>query len=87
MAKGKKSSGKSYTSKGERRNCYGVKERDPCTRVLNKMDALRKGKDVVFTIENPNRGETNKPFIKVRISGRDFVKNRTRGYQMKEVEA
>jgi hypothetical protein len=87
MAKGKKSSGKHYTSKGERRNSYGVKERNPCQRMLNKMAALNKGKDVVFTIENPNKNETNKRFIRVRVSGREFIKNRTRGYQMKEVEA
>lgn len=81
MAKGKKSSGKNYTSKGERRNSYGVKERDPRKRVLNKMAALRKGKDVVFTIENPNKNETNKPFIKVRISGRERIKQG--GFMMK----
>lgn len=42
-------------------------------RVLNQMAALRKGKDVVMTIANPNKEQTNKKFIKVRISGKDFV--------------
>jgi len=79
MAKGKKASGKHYTSKGERRNSYGVKERNPAQRMLNKMAALNKGKDVVFTIENPNKNETNKPFIKVRVSGRDHLKRLAMG--------
>jgi len=42
-------------------------------RVLNQMAALRKGKDVVMTIANPNKEQTNKKFIKVRISGKEFV--------------
>lgn len=42
-------------------------------RALFKMDALNKGKNVTFTIENPNKSETNKPFIKMKISGKDWV--------------
>lgn len=42
-------------------------------RVLNQMAALRKGKDVVMTIANPNKEQTNKKFIKVRISGKEFI--------------
>lgn len=42
-------------------------------RVLNQMKALRQGKDVVMTIANPNKEQTNKKFIKVRISGKEFV--------------
>lgn len=42
-------------------------------RILNQMAALRKGKDVVMTIANPNKEQTNKKFIKVRISGKEFV--------------
>jgi hypothetical protein len=42
-------------------------------RVLNQMAALRKGKDVVMTIANPNKEQTNKKFIKVRMSGKEFV--------------
>jgi hypothetical protein len=30
-----------------------------------KIEAFRKGKNVVLTIANPNKAETNKPFIKV----------------------
>ena len=44
-------------------------------RVLNQMDALHKGKDVVMTIANPNKEQTNKRFIKVRMSGREYVQS------------
>ena len=56
-------------------------------RVLNQQKALRQGKDIVVTIENPNKTETNKPFIRQRISGKsylDHIKNKT--YIMKEVQ-
>ncbi len=42
-------------------------------RILNQMAALRKGKDVVMTVANPNKEQTNKKFIKVRISGKEFI--------------
>lgn len=77
MGKGKKASGKTYTSKGERRSSISTRNMHTAAqRVLFKMDALAKGKDVVFTIENPNKNETNKRYIKVRVSGKDFVKQR-----------
>ena len=82
MGKGKRASGKNYTSKGERssvnkkitnamRSDY-MKSPD---RMLNQQRALAQGKDIVMTIANPNREETNKRFIKVKVSGRDYVKN------------
>jgi hypothetical protein len=37
------------------------------------MAALKAGKDVVITIANPNKEQTNKRFIKVRLSGKDYV--------------
>lgn len=80
---GKKSSGKHYTSKGERRSSISTKNRDPGQRLLNQLDALIKGKDVVMTIQNPNKNETNKRLIKTKISGKQFVKKRLNGYQMK----
>lgn len=70
MAKGKKSSGTSSTSKGERRSSISTRNTDPAQRMLNKIAALRKGKNAVFTIENPNKNETNKRFIKVRVNGK-----------------
>lgn len=74
MGKGKKASGNNYTSKGERRSSMRTPNRDPAQKILNKMKALDKGKDVVFTIENPNKNETNKRFIKVKVSGKSWLK-------------
>lgn len=42
-------------------------------RIMNQLRALQKGKDVVMTIPNPNKEQTNKRFIKVRVSGKDYV--------------
>lgn len=74
MAKGKKSSGKNYTSKGERKSSISTKIKDPALTLLRKMDALSKGKDVWFTIDNPNKNETNKRKIRVKRSGREWLK-------------
>lgn len=35
-------------------------------RVINQLQAWKKNKNVVLTIENPNKNETNKRFIKVK---------------------
>ena len=72
MARGKKSSGKNYTSKGERRNVVNGKRKSANKSELetasNKMKAFRKGKMVWLTIPNPNKNETNKKFVKVIAS-------------------
>jgi ribosomal protein L21E len=74
MAKGKKSSGKHYTSKGERSNTSrwlknacrrDYLENRKIERTNNQMNAFLKGKRVMLTIENPNKNETNKKFIRV----------------------
>ena len=69
MGRGK--SRDSYTSKGERRNVSKKwtkmlrLERKESDRGFNQFDAYLKGKNVVLTIKNPNKNETNKPFIRV----------------------
>ena len=72
MARGKKSSGKNYTSKGERRNVVNGKRKSNDVSYLdavsNKMEAVKKGKLVWLTVPNPNTNETNKKFIKVKAS-------------------
>ena len=64
---GKKSSRTSQTSKGERRSvANGLgDDRTELKKMLDKMDAFRKGKNVMLTIPNPIKSETNKPFIRV----------------------
>jgi hypothetical protein len=42
-------------------------------RVANQLAALKAGKDVVMTIPNPNKEQTNKKFIRVKVSGREYV--------------
>ena len=67
MAK-KGGSGKTYTSKGERRSSMKTSSRNASDRLLNQQRAWLAGKNVVVTIENPNKNQTNKPFIKVNGS-------------------
>lgn len=85
MAKGKKSSGVTKTSNGERRSSMstagiGVTDGD---KMLNKMAAVKNGKDIVITIENPNKNETNKRFIKYKVNGRAYQKYLQGGAEMK----
>ena len=67
MGRGK--SRDSYTSKGERPNVsrrwLKLTRKDNDDRTYNQWDAFQKGKNVVLTIKNPNKNETNKPFIRV----------------------
>jgi hypothetical protein len=39
-------------------------------RHMNQLHAWRKGKRVILTIQNPNKNETNKPYI--RVNARDY---------------
>ena len=74
MAKGKSSSGKNYTSKGERSNVSsktlsGIrKEKYEGDKMLDLQRAWVKGQNPWMTIENPNKNETNKKFIRVRMN-------------------
>lgn len=71
---GKKSSGKTYVSKGERNCVSTVTRRDmrrntsEADKLLNKQRAWMKGSDPWVTIANPNKEEKDKPFIRVRYS-------------------
>ncbi len=76
---GKKKSRAQYTSKGQRRNVskwvrkQARKETTPLQRTLNQQVAFRKGKNVMVTIPNPSKTETNKPFI--RVSAKEIWKS------------
>lgn len=72
MAKGKKSTGHSYISKGQHSNVKQSTLRDMRAesnalgaRVRNQQAAFIKGKKVMVTIANPNAAEKDKPFIRV----------------------
>ena len=82
---GKKRTRASQTSKGERRNVVNglSDDRTELQRVNDKMRAHLKGKNVMLTIENPNKSETKKPFIRVpakqewRHTGKFIMKDRS----------
>jgi hypothetical protein len=71
MAK-KGGSGKTYTSKGERKSSIGTKGVGvtPFEKMNRKMAAKEKGKRVVITVANPNAAETNKPFVRVMFDAK-----------------
>lgn len=64
-----------YTSKGERSSMNRQvtnsirKDRSYGDRLSNQLNAWAKGKRTMVTIENPNKNETNKRFI--RVEGND----------------
>ena len=69
---GKKKSRSTQTSKGERRSLardiVKATRRDymqSSERGQNQLSAFLRGKNVVLTIENPNKNETNKRMIRV----------------------
>jgi hypothetical protein len=71
---GKKSSGKTYVSKKERQNVSQKtlnsirRERLDAEGVINRQRAWVNGKNPWVTIENPNKEQTNKKFIRVRMN-------------------
>ena len=67
---GKKKSRTQYTSKGvvgrpTRSRKRHWEEGYQSDRIMNQLKAYLQGKRVMLTIANPNKNETNKPFIKV----------------------
>ena len=72
---GKKRHSTGYRSKGERKNVSNWSKRaarkdwnGSFGQLIAKHDAWKKGKRVMLTIENPNKNETNRPFIRVEAS-------------------
>jgi len=78
---GKKSSGKHYTSKGERISSISTKNTDPGQRLLNQLRALSKGKNVVITLPETtktlnNKGEPIVKMVKTKVDGKAWLKRR-----------
>ena len=72
---GKKRLSSGYQSKGERdcvnRSVVKATRRDymnSTERITNQLAAFLRGKNVMLTIPNPNKNETNKRFIRVPAS-------------------
>tara|TARA_X000001036_G_scaffold55355_1_gene44981 strand:- start:2995 stop:3234 length:240 start_codon:yes stop_codon:yes gene_type:complete len=67
---GKKRLSSGYTSKGEVGNSLKTRLRHgdegyASQRMQNQLTAFLKGKRVMVTMANPNKNETNKPYIRV----------------------
>lgn len=84
---GKKTHSSGNVSKGERRSSMktGSDHVHPGIKMIRKLDALKKGKDVTFTIANPNKTQTNRPYIKYKVRGKDYLKYIQGGSDMKGV--
>lgn len=79
MAKGKGGKSKGFVSQGIHSNVSAATKRAVRSeyvasgeRLLNQIKASRAGKRTMVTIENPNKEETNKPFI--RVEGKSWFK-------------
>jgi len=88
----KKSSGKHYTSKGERVSSISTKNTDPGQRLLNQIRALNKGKDVVITLPVNTKtlskdGKEIIKMVKTKIDGKAWVKKRQGGDKKEMVDA
>ncbi len=87
---GKKSSGKNYTSKGERpnvsKNTRKLMRRDymnnPLLRLSNQIAAWKAGKNVMLTVPNTGADVKKAPFV--RVNAREVWGNPTNGYMMKQ---
>jgi hypothetical protein len=82
MAKGKGGSGKTYTSKGERRSSMKTASKDPGQKMMNIQKAWLKGQNPWITVENPNKNETNKRFIRVRMNDTSLGNPKERAKKM-----
>jgi len=88
----KKSSGKHYTSKGERASSISTKNTDPGQRLLNQLAALNKGRDVVITLPEKTKtlnkdGKEIIKMVKTKIDGKAWVKKRQGGDKKEKVDA
>jgi hypothetical protein len=88
MGKSKGGSGKTYTSKGERRSSVKTPNTDPGQRMLNQIKALKQGKNIVWSLVNVNKEGKVLSNTKVPVNGKEYLnnlKNSQKGH--KEVEA
>ena len=87
MARKKGGKIKGFISKGEHSNVSKItrklmrRETTELQTTLNKQKAFRRGKNVMLTIPNPNKGESNKPFI--RVNAKEVWGNPNKVYIMK----
>lgn len=74
---------KPYTSKGIHTSSIKTASmHTSAQRMLYKQDALAKGRDVYYTIANPNKNETNKPFIRIKVDGKLWLARQKYAHKM-----
>ena len=87
MARKKGGKSKGFVSKGEHSNVSKHtrklmrRQTTELETTLNKQKAFRRGKNVMLSIPNPNKGESNKPFI--RVNAKEVWGNPNKSYIMK----
>jgi hypothetical protein len=71
----KKASGKTYVSKGERQSSMKTPNLDAGQRMLNQIKALKKGKDVVWSMPNLNKEGKIVSYTRVKSNGKEYINN------------
>jgi len=81
---GKKTHSSGHVSQGLRSSSIKTASmHTSADRMLFKMDALSKGKDVYFTVPNPNKSDTSRRFIRVKVSGKEFLQRQQYSHKMR----
>jgi hypothetical protein len=85
----KKSSGKTYTSKGERMSSIKTPNTDGGQRLLNQIKALKQGKNIVWSLPNVSKDGTKvHSSTRIAVNGKDYITNlKHMSKGQKEVEA
>lgn len=76
---------KGATSKGERRSSASTKNTDPGQKMLNKINALQKGKDVVWSLPVVSKDGKVRPNKIIKVSGKEYInslKNNDRAHKV-----
>jgi hypothetical protein len=80
---GKKSSGKHYTSKGERKSSISTASTDAGDRLLNQLKALKKGRNVNITLpqsyqttDKEGKLVTKTRMVTTKVDGKEWLKKR-----------
>lgn len=82
-----KSTGKHYTSKGERKSSISTKNTDPAQRLLNQVKALAKGKDVVWSLLNTSKDGKVMPNTRLKVNGKEHLKRQQNNFKPAKGEA
>ena len=70
----KKSSGKTYTSKGERMSSIKTPNTDGGQRLLNQIKALKQGKNIVWSLPNVSKDGTKvHPSTRIAVNGKEYI--------------